>query len=218
MRVLKYFLSKKIPYYWEISINIIIASQNNNKILELESKLKKYKISIKKLSDYTSKSPEENGQSFHENALLKARWAKSFVGETCSILADDSGLCIKNLNGAPGIHSARWVIKNNYNQVFNKIKQIFLNLGMKINDQPAEFICVLAYINTEKKESYYEGRLKGKLTFPPKGKYGFGYDPIFIPFGFDKTLAEITVEEKNRISHREIALKHFIFEQLLSNL
>ena len=213
MPVQKYFLSKKIPYYQESSINIIIASQNNNKILELEAKLKSYKIKVKKLSDYTSESPDENGKSFQENALLKARWAQSFINKSYSFLADDSGLCIKNLNDAPGIHSARWVRNNNYNEVFNKIKQRFLDLRMRVIDQPAEFICVLAYINKEKKEYFYKGKLKGKIVFPPRGRNGFGYDPIFIPTGFDKTLAEMTSKDKNQISHREIAFRKFIHGQ-----
>ncbi len=168
------------------------------------------------MSDFTATSPKENGKTFEENALIKARWAMKYTQNKYATLADDSGLSIKNLNGAPGIHSARWVVNKSYNQVFLEINNKFNNIGVEMNNQPAEFICIIAYINKEKKEHLYKGSLKGMLSFPPKGKSGFGYDPIFKPLNSIHTLAELSVKHKNNISHRKIALNKFITDKVNS--
>ena len=198
-----------------VIIKIIFASQNKSKVLELSAILKPYHIKLKSISDFTSTSPKENGKTFEENALLKARWAMSYSQDIYSSLADDSGLCIKNLNDSPGIHSARWSINKSYNQIFSEINNKFNNLGLKMNNQPAEFICVIAYINKKKEEYLYKGSLKGTMTFPPKGKGGFGYDPIFKPLNSEHTLAEMSSEYKNNISHRKLALDKFITDNSL---
>lgn len=129
-------------------------------------------------------------------------------------------MCIDNLNGAPGIYSARWAYKNNYNFAFKKIKKTLSEKGLNINDQYAKFKCVLAMIDQKKKEFVFEGTLKGKISFPPKGKNGFGYDPIFIPINYKKTLAQIESELKNTISHRKKALvkllNHNLFKTYFS--
>lgn len=127
-------------------------------------------------------------------------------------LADDSGLCIKNLNNKPGIFSARWAKDNNYEIAYNKIKKSFKDKKITFTNQSAKFICVLALINIDKKEYIYRGTLEGRIIFPPRGVFGFGYDPIFIPNDYDKTLAELTPSIKNSISHRRKAIK-----KLLSN-
>ena len=193
---------------------IIISSQNQNKVREMESILDEHNVEIKCLSEFTQKSPDENGKSFAENSLIKARWAYQFSKGKYSCLADDSGLCIKNLNDAPGVYSARWASNTGYEKVFMKIKNKFEDTGAKINNQPAEFVCVISFIDLKKREYLYTGKLIGELTFPPRGNLGFGYDPIFIPLGEKQTLAEMNKNKKNKVSHRKLALQKFIDDKL----
>lgn len=124
-------------------------------------------------------------------------------------ISDDSGLCIDNLNYQPGIYSSRWA-KTSYSQAFLKIKEKLKEKKLDINGQPAKFVCVIAMIKKNKKETLYKGTLKGSLVYPPKGKLGFGYDPIFIPKNYNKTLAEMHEELKNSLSHRNKAIKKLI--------
>ena len=132
-------------------------------------------------------------------------------------IADDSGICIDNLNGAPGIFSARWAYENNYNFAFEKIKQNLNEKGLNLNGQHAKFVCVLALIDKKKNEFVFEGILKGKIVFPPRGKNGFGYDPIFIPLNFKKTLAQFSPSFKNSLSHRKKALDKLLNHSLFKN-
>ena len=133
-------------------------------------------------------------------------------------IADDSGICIDSLDGAPGIFSARWAYKNDYGLAFDKIKKHLYEKGLNINGQLAKFVCVLALIDQNKNEFIFEGTLRGKIVFPPRGKNGFGYDPIFVPLNFSKTLAQYSSYFKNSLSHRKEALdkllKHNLFKSL----
>ena len=169
------------------------------------------------LKNFTSIVPEENGKSFEENALIKSRFASKLVNYSMPSLADDSGLCIKNLNNQPGIYSARWAEANNYKKAYNKIKKLLEKKKVTLDKQSAKFICVLALIDIDKKEYLYKGTLGGKIIFPPRGRFGFGYDPIFIPNGHDKTLAELTPSLKNSISHRSKAIKNLLSNKLFSD-
>ena len=170
-------------------------------------------MSLKKI---TKIEPIENGSSFEENALIKARFASKLISYSYATLADDSGICVDNLNDQPGVFSARWAYKNDYQSAFKKIKKNLEKKGLDINNQCAKFVCVLALIDQKKNEYIFKGFLKGKLTLPPKGKNGFGYDPIFIPTNQKKTLAQINATLKNSFSHRKKALdkllKHNIFK------
>ncbi len=172
------------------------------------------------LKNFTEIEPIENGNSFEENALIKARFASKLISYSSTTLADDSGICIDSLNDQPGIFSARWAYKNDYNNAFQKIKNCLRKKGLDINGQCAKFVCVLALIDQKKNEYIFKGSLKGKLTFPPKGKNGFGYDPIFIPINQTKTLAQINKTLKNSFSHRKKAfdelLNHSIFKNYFS--
>ena len=133
-------------------------------------------------------------------------------------MADDSGICIDNLDGAPGIFSARWAYKKNYNMAFDKIKKHLNDKGLNINGQCAKFVCVLALIDQKKNEFLFKGTLKGKMLFPPKGKNGFGYDPVFVPSNFNKTLAQLSPTLKNSLSHRKKALVKLLSHSLFKNL
>ena len=170
------------------------------------------------LKSFTKNEPIENGISFKDNALIKARFASELTSHYYPTVADDSGICIDNLNGAPGIFSARWAYKNNYNFAFEKIKNHLNEKGLSLNGQHAKFVCVLALIDKKKNEFVFKGTLKGRIVFPPRGRNGFGYDPIFVPLNYNKTLAQFSVSFKNSISHRKKALvkllKHNLFNEL----
>ena len=175
-------------------------------------------IEVLSLKSFTKNEPIENGKSFKDNALIKARFASELTSHCYPTIADDSGICIDNLDGAPGIFSARWAYKNNYNFAFEKIKKHLNEKGLNINGQNAKFVCVLALIDKKKNEFVFKGTLKGKIVFPPRGKNGFGYDPIFVPLNFNKTLAQSSSSFKNSISHRKKALvkllNHSLFKKL----
>ena len=193
-------------------INILLASHNESKLIEFKNILKKFKIKPLSLKKFTSIVPIENGLSFKENALIKARFASKIIDYSIPSIADDSGLCINMLDDQPGIYSARWAEGNNYTNAFNKIENSLAKKNVIMNQQAAKFICSLALIDINKTEYIYEGTLEGSLVFPPRGNFGFGYDPIFIPKGYNKTLAELGPNIKNYISHRGKAIK-----KLLSN-
>lgn len=195
-------------------IKIILASHNKNKLIEFKNILKKFYIKPLLLNSFTSIVPEENGKTFEENALIKSRFASKIVNYSMPSLADDSGLCIKNLNNKPGIYSARWAEDNNYEKAYNKIKKCLEEKKITLNNQKAQFICVLALTDIDKKEYLYKGTLNGRIIFPPRGGFGFGYDPIFVPNEYNKTLAELTPYIKNSISHRSIAIKKLLTNKL----
>ena len=132
-------------------------------------------------------------------------------------IADDSGICIDSLDDAPGIFSARWAYKNNYAFAFDKIKSLLNARGLSINGQLAKFVCVLALIDQNKKEFIFKGTLRGKTVFPPRGNNGFGYDPIFVPLNYNKTLAQASSSLKNSLSHRKKALVKLLQHGLFKN-
>lgn len=200
----------------QYKIKILLASHNENKVKEFNSIISKNSITLSSLKNYTSKIPVENGKTFKENALIKAKFASKLVNWSIPTLSDDSGLCIKNLKNRPGIYSARWAKEKNYNYAFEKIREALKRKKMNINGQEASFVCVLAFIDINKKEYLYKGVLTGNLVFPPRGIGGFGYDPIFVPRKYNKTLAELNLSTKNKISHRRIALQSFLSHHLFN--
>lgn len=187
---------------------IIIATKNQGKAVEFKKMLSPYGFHIQTLLDYSTDMPdvEETGTTFHENAQLKAEQISSFLGK--SVIADDSGLAVDYLNGAPGVYSARYAGEHaddvtNNNKVLNALHDV------PNEERTARFICVLAFAQPNQKTIYHEGICEGKIATSPYGTNGFGYDPIFIPKGYHQTMAQIEQEEKNQISHRSHALKAF---------
>lgn len=162
------------------------------------------------VSELTNVTPEETGKTFSENAIIKAKAAGKLIKWKLPCLADDSGLSIKILSNQPGIFSARWAVNNSYSDAFKLIRNKIQEKGETMERQPAFFSCSLALIESHSKVFIFEGVLEGNLTYPPRGKLGFGYDPIFIPSGEKKTLAELKSIEKNKISHRKIAIDKLI--------
>lgn len=184
---------------------IVIASHNKGKVREISELLEPYAQKFYSASDLNLDEPEETEKTFIGNALLKARAAAKASGKVA--LADDSGLAVHALNGDPGIYSARWAGEpRDFNHA---MKRVHDELGDN-PDRRASFICVLALAWPDGREEVFEGRVDGDIVWPPKGSKGFGYDPIFIAKGMDKTLAEIEPEEKHRISHRADALQKLV--------
>ena len=183
---------------------IVIASHNIGKIKEFRDIFKNYGYILTSSSDYNLEEPEENGSTFAENALIKAMATMQGTGKVS--LSDDSGLCIKELNNDPGIFSARWAgVNKDFNLAMVKVEKKLLEKGLK--SSKAYFYCALAVAWPDKSYKIYEGAVHGNLRFPPKGKLGFGYDPIFIPNGFDISFGEMTPSRKHSMSHRAEAFK-----------
>lgn len=190
---------------------VFIASNNSGKIIEIKELLDAVFIKSFSLRDLSSNvaEPEENGYSFQQNSLIKAKYYSSIVNEIS--LADDSGLCVYSLDNYPGIYSARIAGKNkDFKIAFSKIAKKLQEKNITTSPIKAFFICSLTIFNpTNSKFKSFEGRVEGKLTFPAIGNNGFGYDPIFIPHGHKVTFAQMSQKDKDKISHRSIAFKKF---------
>lgn len=189
---------------------IVIASHNEGKIKEIGELISPLGISVVSASEMGVDEPEETGKTFAENALLKAKNTAEKTG--LPALADDSGLAVTALDGAPGIYSARWAGKDkDFGKAFLRIKQELAAKNVKdANTTHAYFICALCFAVPKEDPQIFEGRIDGKLTFPPRGNHGFGYDPIFIPDGYDVTFAEMDSLKKHSISHRARAFEKFV--------
>jgi XTP/dITP diphosphohydrolase len=187
-------------------MKIVIASSNKNKIIEIRDKFSSETgIEIASLSEYKD-IPEivEDADSFSGNALKKARIIRDFTGEIS--LADDSGLVVDALNGEPGVYSARYGGDNlsdidRYKLVLEKMA------GVERGNRSARFICAIAMALPDGREFVTEGACEGVITRESSGSNGFGYDPVFYIPELKATMAEITLEQKNRISHRAKALE-----------
>lgn len=184
-------------------MQLIFATNNKNKISEIRQKISN-KIDLLSLEDINFiDEPEETGSTFEENGLIKVKsiWQKLKV----NCFAEDSGLVINELNGEPGIFSARYSGEKNDQKNIEKV----LTKLHKNTNRTAYFITVIALIFKEK-EYYFEGKIEGKITEKQIGENGFGYDSIFIPNGFKTTFAQMTSAEKNKISHRAIATEKLV--------
>ena len=180
---------------------LLIGTNNKGKLREIKSLLPK-RIKIYSPSDFKIKSPIENGKTFEENSLIKAK--HFFTKSKMACLSDDSGLEVDLLNGKPGIHSARWGgIKKDFNLAIKKIFEEMKNVEKNwINKNEAKFICALTLFFPGGKNYSGKGIVKGKISSTKKGSKGFGYDPIFIPEGFTQTFGEMDPKLKMSIDHR----------------
>ena len=181
---------------------LVVASHNKGKVREIEELLAPFGFDIKGAEELGLPEPDENGTSFTENALIKARSAANISG--LPSLADDSGLCVGALDGAPGIYSARWAGSEKDFRL--AMKRVENELGGN-PDRRAFFVCVLAVAKPDGRDETFEGRVYGTLTFPPRGERGFGYDPIFVPEGHRFTFGEMDPEAKHAMSHRAKAFE-----------
>lgn len=184
---------------------LLIASHNKGKVREIGELLKPYGLEVISACDLNIEEPEETEDTFEGNALLKAVYCTKHSG--LPSLADDSGLVVHALGGAPGIYSARWAGPDR--DFAKAMKRVEEELKDK-KDHSAHFICSLALAWPDGHSEVFTGRLDGHLTFPPRGLHGFGYDPIFIPNGYDITAGEMDPEQKHAISHRAHAFKQLV--------
>ena len=188
-------------------INLIVGTNNRGKLREIKDLLPK-NLKIYSLRDLKLKSPKENGKSFKENSLIKARFFSKKTKMIC--LADDSGLEINVLNKKPGIFSSRWAgAKGNFNTA---IKKVFNELSKKDKNWKskkikARFICVLSIYWPDGKNFSGTGKIEGFISSKKKGKNGFGYDPIFVPNKRKITFAQMLSKEKFKIDHRSKAYR-----------
>ena len=180
---------------------LVIASHNKGKVREIADLLSAYVKHFPSADELGLPEPEETEATFIGNAALKARAAATGSGKPA--LADDSGLVVPALGGAPGIYSARWAgPERDFGMAMRRVET---ELGSK--DATAHFVCALALAWPDGHIETVAGEVHGRLIFPPRGDRGFGYDPIFIPNGHDTTFGEMDPDAKHRISHRADAFR-----------
>jgi XTP/dITP diphosphohydrolase len=182
------------------SEKLVIASHNEGKVREIGELLEPLGIEVTSAAVLGLPEPEETGTTFAENAALKARAAAERA--QLPALADDSGLAVAALDGAPGIHSARWAEDDEGKRDFRRAMEKVQESLADSEDRSATFVCALALARPDGSCKIFEGRVEGQIVWPPRGSRGFGYDPIFLPEGYDMTFGEMEPSEKHAISHR----------------
>ncbi len=186
---------------------VIAATQNRHKIREIEEITSSYGFTVKSLSQtgYKPIKVAEDGLTFEENSFKKAMEIHKATGRIT--IADDSGLMVDCLNGAPGVHSSRFAGEEG-NDYKNNEKLLRLLKDVPLILRGASFVSVITMVFTDTCVVTAKGECRGRILHEERGKGGFGYDPLFVPSGWNKSFAELSYEEKNRISHRAQALQH----------
>lgn len=198
--------------------SLVIATHNAGKLKEISALLQPYGVKCISAGSLGLPEPAETGTTFVQNALIKARAAAEASGIVS--LADDSGLSVAALDGKPGVYTADWAERQHFEgepgrdwyMAMGKVEGLLAEKGP---DAPRDawFSCVLAIAWPDGESAVYEGRIDGNLIWPPRGKMGFGYDPVFVPQGHNQTFAEIDPEQKHAISHRADAFAKLVAEQ-----
>ena len=187
---------------------LVIASHNQGKVREIEALLGPYGVQPVSAGALDLPEPEETGTTFVANAELKALQAADLSG--LPALADDSGLCVEALNGDPGIFSARWGGEaRDFGAAMRLVEDKLQALGPEV-DRDAHFVCALALAWPDGHVEWFEGRVDGVLVWPPRGEHGFGYDPMFVPDGHDRTFGEMVPDEKTPLTHRAAAFRQLV--------
>ncbi|MFC4291694.1 non-canonical purine NTP pyrophosphatase [Sphingorhabdus arenilitoris] len=198
---------------------LIIATHNKGKLAEIDALLAPYGMATEAAGDLGLAEPEETGSSFAENALIKARAACDATG--CVSLADDSGLCVAALGGAPGVWTADWAERNpveadalggpgrDWYLAMGKVEGKLAELGADV-DRSAYFISTLALVWPDGHHEIFEGKAHGTLSWPPRGTLGFGYDPVFVPTGETHTYAQLGPDYKLKQDHRAAAFAKLV--------
>lgn len=202
---------------------LVIASHNQGKVREIRELLGPYGVEPVSAAELDLPEPDEIGTTFIDNADLKARAAADLSG--LPALADDSGLCVEALGDRPGIFSARWAVSDahvdpsagpgevsgdrDFNFAMQRVRDELEALGPEASHN-AHFVCALAVCWPDGHSEWFEGRVDGVLTFPPRGANGFGYDPIFVPAGHQLTFGEMDPAEKHAMSHRADAFRKLV--------
>ena len=198
--------------------SLVIATHNAGKLKEISALLEPHGVKCISAGSLGLPEPPETGKTFVENALIKARSAAEASG--MAALADDSGLSVDALDGRPGVYTADWAERQwfegepgrDWYMAMGKVEGMLQQLGPD-TDRGAAFHCVLAIAWPDGEQAIYEGKCPGSLTWPPRGEMGFGYDPVFVPQGRERTFAEIDPAEKHAISHRADAFAKLVAEQ-----
>ncbi|MDN3645430.1 RdgB/HAM1 family non-canonical purine NTP pyrophosphatase [Pontixanthobacter aestiaquae] len=198
--------------------SLVIATHNAGKLKEISALLEPHGLKCLSAGSLGLPEPEETGTTFAQNALIKARSAAEASGIVS--LADDSGMSVAALDGRPGVYTADWAERQwfegkpgrDWYMAMGKVEGMLAEKGPEA-PRDAWFSCVLAIAWPDGDSAVYEGRIDGALTWPPRGTLGFGYDPVFVPSGRDKTFAEIDPAEKHAISHRADAFAKLVAEQ-----
>lgn len=188
-------------------IRIVVATGNANKVEEFKSLLSGRGFEVVP-ADFCGGMPDvvEDGDSFAANAAIKARALRGLAPEHLRVLADDSGLEVDALGGDPGIHSARYAGES-ASDLQNRNKLLCALKEVAPSERTARFRCVLCLIDPEGGEHYFDGSCEGHIATVAKGDSGFGYDPVFIPKGYDSSLGELSRRIKSQISHRSLAVR-----------
>ncbi len=189
-------------------IPLLIATRNAHKAREF-ARILPPQFELKTLADFPgAPDPEETGTTFAENAAIKAvSISREFPG---LVVSDDSGICVDALGGMPGVYSARYAGTHGDDEANNQ-KMLAELAARPSAEQPftARYVCAISVARNGSELASFIGTVEGRITLNPSGTGGFGYDPLFVPAGYDCTMAEITAEEKNAISHRGEALRQF---------
>lgn len=189
----------------DIGPRLVLASHNAGKLREIAALLVPFGVEAVPASAFGLQEPAETEDSFAGNALLKARFAAA--GSGLPALADDSGLCVDALGGAPGVYTADWAETpdgRDWMLAMGKVAEKLHALGPDASRRAA-FHCALALAWPDGREAVYAGAVAGSLVWPPRGDRGFGYDPVFVPEGHDETFGEMEPEAKHGMSHRAVA-------------
>ena len=198
-----------MPLKLKRGARIVAASHNEGKVREISELFAPFGVECISAASLGLPEPEETGASFAENAALKAEAAAKASGMTA--IADDSGLEVAALDGAPGIHSARWGgAARDFGLAMARVQRELEAKGA--SNLSANFTCALALAAPQGPVRVFEGKVFGTLTFPPRGSRGFGYDPIFVPDGYRETFAEMAPALKNELSHRMRAFEKLMAE------
>jgi len=187
---------------------VVIATHNPGKLKEMRELLAPYGIEAQSAGELGLGEPDETGSTFAENARIKAAAAAKATGRVS--FADDSGLVVEALGGEPGIHSARWAGETkDFRGAMNRIQTLLIERGAREPAQRrAHFIAALCLAWPDGHVEDFEGRVDGVAVWPPRGDKGFGYDPLFLPDGFDRTFGEMSAEEKHGLPPKGKGLSH----------
>ncbi len=185
---------------------LIVATRNAHKVQEIAAMLPE-EYEVHSLADFPeAPEVEETGTTFAENAALKACGISALLPGM--VLADDSGLCVDALGGAPGVMSARYAGEHGNDAANNQ--RLLQELATLPAPYTARFMCCMCVAEGGRVLAEYTGKVEGTITLSPAGEHGFGYDPLFVPAGYDCTMAQLSAEQKNAISHRADALQQFL--------